>query len=123
MKKIFSSALAFAFLFIITTTQAQETEEKIIAVPPAEVSTEVTDVTDELKDAMEKRMMAKKLMIKEDWKDKKEWHKGKWNKHGKDKSLGKMILYKSIFAAFALVFLFLAAFSVRKGWELGGKKK
>ena len=39
-----------------------------------------------------------------------------------NKSVGQMVVYKSIFSVFMLVFLFLGAFVVRKGWNLGGKK-
>ena len=39
-----------------------------------------------------------------------------------NKSIGKVIVHKSIFSIFMLVFLFLGAFVIRKGWNLGGKK-
>jgi hypothetical protein len=39
-----------------------------------------------------------------------------------NKSVGQMVAHKSLKGIFMLVFLFLGAFVVRKGWNLGGKK-
>jgi len=38
------------------------------------------------------------------------------------KNIGEMVLFKTLCGIFGLVFLYLAAFAIRKGWNKAGKK-
>jgi hypothetical protein len=101
------SRIVFAFIVSFLFSFSVFAQEAVTTSAPLEVAPVVAEeVTPE--DCPFKSMMKGKHSMYS-----KGWH---------NKTVGQMVAYKSLKGVCMLVFLFLGAFVVRKGWTLGGKK-
>ncbi len=123
MKKL---TIVFSFLFFGGFVFAQDTEAPEVEVE--EVVLEIENVVPKAIDDAKNVRMGKeyeedcpyaKHFEKKGWKWKGDLYKKGY--YGKD--LKGILVHKLVFGVVALVFLFLAAFVVRKGWDRGGTKK